>query len=115
MIHMMGEVEPRPPSPAVDPDRRTAVREIRTITAVVLSAWRHSNGRGAARLNAYVDGLGHRTLHVELTRDGYDQVVATLQRPGVLIRCSGMLVDQGPCPCWVPTERLQLLVPHEPG
>lgn len=114
MTHVMGEAEPRPPCPVVDHQPRTAVLELSSLTAVVVSVWRHSNGHGAAHLNAYVDGLGHRTLRVELTDDGYHQAIATLLRPGVLIRCTGVLVDQGPCPHLVTTERLQLLVPHEP-
>lgn len=114
MIHVMGEAEPHPPSTVVGHEPRTVVRETSSITAVVLSVWRHSDGRRGARVNAYVDGLGHRTLVVELTADGYAQAVSTLQRVGVLVRCSGVLVDEGPCPHLVTTERLQLLVPQDP-
>jgi hypothetical protein len=114
MIQVLAEAEPRPPYPDIDDGRHIDTLGLETLTAVVLDAWRHSEGRYGARLNAYVDGVGHRTLHVELTAEGYDQAVESLQRPGVLIRCSGMLVDEGEHPHLLALEGLQLLSPDDP-
>jgi hypothetical protein len=114
MIQVLAEAEPRPPCSDIDIGRHIDVLELDTLTAVVLDAWRHSNGRCGARLNAYVDGVGHRTLHVELDAEGYDRIVSALQSPGVLVRCSGMLVDGGEHPHLLALEGLQLLVPNDP-
>ena len=94
---------------------RPRSRRLLALTAVVLGVWRHSDGRHGARLNAYVDGLGHRTLSVELTAHDYAQAVASLQHPGVLVRCSGVLVDADPCPHLLAAEGLQLLIPDDPS
>jgi hypothetical protein len=111
MIHMLAEAEPRPPYAVIDDGRRTDLLEIDTLTAVVLGVWRYCDGRYGARLNAYVDGRGHRTLQVELTAEGYAQAVESMQHPGVLVRCSGVLVDEGHCAHLLATEGLHLLVP----
>ena len=115
MIQVLAEAEPRPPCSNIDEGRHIDVLELDTLTAVVLGVWRHSDGRCGARLNAYVDGVGHRILHVELTAEGYARAVCALQSPGVLVRCSGMLVDGGGHPHLLALEGLQLLAPDEPG
>jgi hypothetical protein len=113
MVHMLAEAEPRPPYEVIPNDRHIEARELDTLTAVVLGVWRYSDGRQGARINAYVDGRGHRTLQVELPPEDYDRAVESLQRPGVLLRCSGVVVDHGPCPHLLAAEGLQLLVPHD--
>lgn len=114
MFQVLAEVEPRPPYAIIDDGRRVDALEINTLTGVVLEVCRYGNGRYGARLNAYVDGLGHRTLHVELTLDDYHQAAMSMQRAGVLVRCSGMLVDEGPHPHMLALDGLQLLLPDDP-
>lgn len=114
MFQVLAEVEPRPPYAIIDDGRRVDALEINTLTGVVLEVCRYGNGRYGARLNAYVDGLGHRTLHVELTPEGYHQAATSMQQRGVLVRCSGMLVDEAAHPHLVALDGLQLLLPDDP-
>lgn len=111
MIHMLVEAQPCPPYAIVDDDRRTTTLENNTLTAIVISAWQHSNGRRGARLNAFVDGLGHRMVHVDLTPEDYERAVSTLQCPGTLVRGTGVLVDEGAHQRLHPSESLQFLAP----
>jgi hypothetical protein len=106
MIEVLAEV--------VTDDREARALERDTLTAVVLGVWRHSDGRHGACLNAYVDGRGHRTLHVELTPTGYAQALASLRSPGTLVRSAGMVVGEGPCAVLLAAEGLELLRPHVP-
>ena len=114
MFHALAEVEPRPPYAIIDDGRHVDALEINTLTGVVLEVCRHGDGRYGARLNAYVDGLGHRTLHVELSLEGYERAITCLERTGVLVRCSGLLVDEGPYPHLLAVDDLQLLLPDDP-
>jgi hypothetical protein len=111
MIHMLVEAQPCPPYALVDDDRRVTPLEIDTLTAIVISAWQHSNGRRGARLNAFVDGLGHRMVHVDLTPEDYERAVATLQCPGTLVRGTGVLVDEGPHQRLHISQELQFFAP----
>jgi hypothetical protein len=113
MIQVLAETEPRPPHTGIDEARHIGTLGIDTLTAVVLAVWRHSDGRYGARLNAYVDGLGHRLLQVELTAEGYDRALSALQRPGVLVRGSGMLVGGHALPHLLALEDLRLLAPDD--
>jgi len=114
MIHVLAEAEPRPPHADIDEARHIGTQGIDTLTAVVLDVWRHSDGRYGARLNAYVDGLGHRTLQVELNAEGYARALSSVQCPGVLVRCSGILVDGGEHPHLLALEDLRMLIPDDP-
>lgn len=114
MFQALAEVEPRPPYAIIDDGRRVDTLELNTLTAIVLEVYRYGNDRYGARLNAYVDGVGHRTVLVELTLEGYHQAAACLHRHDVLVRCSGMLVDEGPHPHLLALDGLQLLLPDDP-
>jgi hypothetical protein len=113
MIQVLAEAEPRPPHTDIDETRHIGTLGVDTLTAVVLDVWRHSDGRHGARLNAYVDGLGHRTLQAELTAEGYDRALGALQRPGVLVRCSGMLVGGSDRPHLLALDELRVLAPDD--
>lgn len=114
MFQALAEVEPRPPYAIIEDGRRVDALEINTLTGVVLEVCRYGHDRYGARINAYVDGLGHRTLHVELTLEGYHQAAASMTRRDVLVRCSGMLVDESPHPRLLALDGLQLLLPDDP-
>ena len=113
MIKVLAEAEPRPPYVDIDETRHIGTLGIDTLTGVVLAVWRYGDGRQGARLNAYVDGLGHRTLQVELTPEGYERARSALQRPGVLVRASGMLVGGRERPHLLALEDLRLLAPDD--
>jgi hypothetical protein len=113
MIHMLVEAQPCQPYALVTDERRTATLEIDTLTAVILSVWQHSDGRRGARLNAFVDGLGHRMVHVELDPDDHHHAIASLRSPGTLVRCAGILIDDDTHTFLHTTQRVQFLVPDD--
>lgn len=102
-------------APVILSDRpRLRTREAYTLTAVATELRFGADGRRIARLNAFVDGLGPRTVHIELGADEYDRVSRTMTHPGTLIRASGELVHEGPRLMLLHTQGLQFLEP-DPG
>src|SRR5690606_4628880 len=68
------------PAPVILSDRpRLRTREAYTLTAVATELRFGADGRRIARLNAFVDGLGPRTVHIELGADEYDRVSRTMR------------------------------------
>lgn len=110
MIHSLAEAEPCPPPVVLSDDRHAATLEIHALTAAIVSLRRH-DGHHHARLNAFVDGVGHRTVHVELTPLEYAHAASTLQSPGTLVRCSGVLRPEGSALRLLRPHGLQILVP----
>lgn len=110
MIHSLAEAEPCPSPVVLSDDRHTATLEIHALTAAIVSL-RRQGGEHQARLNAFVDGLGHRMVHVELTPLEYARAASTLQSPGTLLRCSGVLRPEGSALRLLRPHGLQVLVP----
>lgn len=92
--------------------RRVAAIEIRTLTATITELRIEDGERPMARLNAFVDDVGQRTVHVELDPDEYRRALRILSRPGTLVRASGELVQRGLRLMLVHTRSLQFLEPR---
>ena len=97
MHHSLAEAAPAKPPVVPEGDRRTRTLEVSTLTAAVLEVFRYGDGRCGARLNAFVDGLGHRVVLVELSPRDHERACLSLLQVGALVRCSGVLVGDGQC------------------
>ncbi|MCX4244681.1 hypothetical protein [Paraliomyxa miuraensis] len=95
----------------VDDGERLAPFEPRSLTAAVTGLCIDPRGRRFARLNAFVDGLGQRTVHLELGEHDHALAQRAMTRLGVLVRSSGELVFEGPRLLLRPARRLRWLEP----
>jgi len=111
MIHVLAEAEPDPPPAILDDGPRPSTIELSTLTAALVSLRYDHGGRRVARLNAFVDGLGHRTVDMDLTLREHDRLFSILLCPGPLVRCAGVLVPEGTHFRLLHPQGLQILMP----
>lgn len=93
--------------------RRLAPLETCSLTAAVTGLCIDHRGRHFARLNAFVDGLGQRTIHVQLGEAELALAMRAMTRLGILVRSSGELVSDGPRLVLRPGRGLRLLEPAD--